>query len=99
MGDIHREQLGVLRGCVTMGQHHHCDGRRNVPPRFLQIADVAETLNISARQAYGLVTSGELPAIKIGKSWRVEVAELETYIERAYADTRSRVESGTLEVD
>lgn len=70
-----------------------------VPARFVQIADVAETLNISARQAYGLVSSGELPAIKVGKSWRVEVAELENYIQRAYADTRTRVESGTIDVD
>ena len=70
-----------------------------MPARFLQIADVAETLNISARQAYGLVSSGELPAIKVGKSWRVEVAELENYIQRAYADTRTRVESGSLDID
>ena len=70
-----------------------------MPARFVQIADVAETLNISARQAYGLVTSGELPAIKVGKSWRVEVAELENYIQRAYADTRTRVESGTVDAD
>ena len=34
-------------------------------PRFLQLADVAEVLNISAAQAYALVRSGELPAIKI----------------------------------
>nr|WP_218883975.1 MULTISPECIES: helix-turn-helix domain-containing protein [Allobranchiibius] len=70
-----------------------------VPARFVQIADVAETLNISARQAYGLVASGELPAIKVGKSWRVEVAELENYIQRAYAQTRTRVESGTVDAD
>ncbi len=67
--------------------------------RFVQISDVADTLNISTRQAYSLVTSGELPAIKVGKSWRVEVAEVENYIQRAYADTRTRVESGTLDTD
>lgn len=67
-----------------------------VPARFLQIADVAETLNISARAVYALISSGELPAIKVGKSWRIEVDELEGYIQRAYADTRARVESGTL---
>ncbi|TWP35111.1 helix-turn-helix domain-containing protein [Leekyejoonella antrihumi] len=67
--------------------------------RFVQITDVAETLNISARQAYGLVTSGELPAIKVGKSWRIEAAELENYIQRAYAQTRARVEEGSFEHD
>ena len=42
---------------------HDCPRLR---PRFLQLADVAETLNISAAQVYALVRSGELPAIKIG---------------------------------
>lgn len=67
--------------------------------RFASVADVAETLNISSRQAYGLVTSGELPAIKVGKSWRIELTELENFIQRQYADTRSRVEAGTLDAD
>ena len=69
---------------------------RTVPvaARFASIADVAETLNISSRQAYGLVTSGELPAIKVGKSWRIELTELEAYIQRQYADARARVASG-----
>ncbi|MBR94067.1 MAG: DNA-binding protein [Micrococcales bacterium] len=58
--------------------------------RFLTLADVAETLNISASQAYALVRSGELPAIKVGGrgQWRVETAELEQYIQRMYAQTK-----------
>lgn len=61
--------------------------------RFLQLADVAEILNISAAQTYALVRSGELPAIKIGGrgQWRVEEAELESYIQRMYAQTRDFV--------
>ncbi len=57
-------------------------------PRFLQLADVAEVLNISGAQVYALVRRGELRAIKIGGrgQWRVEANELEAYIERAYAD-------------
>jgi excisionase family DNA binding protein len=56
--------------------------------RFLQLADVAEVLNISGAQVYALVRRGELRAIKIGGrgQWRVETTELEAYIERAYAD-------------
>lgn len=65
-------------------------------PRFLQITDVAETLNISVRQAYSLVTTGELPAIKVGRSWRVEEKELEAYIDRKYAETRRQVADGSL---
>jgi excisionase family DNA binding protein len=66
-----------------------------VPPRFLQLADVAELLNISAAQAYALVRSGELPAIKVGGrgQWRVEASELEAYIQRMYTETREFVQS------
>lgn len=62
--------------------------------RFLTLADVAETLNISASQAYALVRSGDLPAIKVGGrgQWRVEVSALEEYISRMYDQTRSFIE-------
>ncbi len=66
-----------------------------MPPRFLTLPDVAEQLNISAAQAYALVRSGELPAIKVGGrgQWRVEVSELEGYIQRMYAQTREFVDA------
>ena len=64
-------------------------------PRFLQLSDVAEILNISASQTYALVRSGELPAIKIGGrgQWRVERSQLEEYIQRCYAETRAFVDA------
>lgn len=70
-------------------------------PRFLQLADVAEILNISARQAYALVHSGELLAIQVGGrgQWRVEATELEKYIQRKYAETRDMVRSRPNAVD
>jgi len=68
------------------------------PPRFLQLADVAEVLNISAAQAYALVRSGDLPAIKVGGrgQWRVETNELEGYIARMYEETRDFVSTHPL---
>lgn len=61
--------------------------------RFLTLADVAETLNISSAQTYALVRSGDLPAIKVGGrgQWRVEAQALEEYIENMYAQTREFV--------
>lgn len=58
--------------------------------RFLTLADAADILNVSAGQAYALVHSGELPAIKIGGSghWRVERSVLESYIEAKYEESR-----------
>jgi excisionase family DNA binding protein len=62
----------------------------NALGRFLTLADTAEILNISASQAYGLVRSGELPAIKIGGHghWRFERSVLESYIEAKYEEAR-----------
>lgn len=59
-------------------------------PRFLTLADVAEILNTSSAQVYALVRRGDLPAIKIGGrgQWRVESTQLETFIERMYAETK-----------
>lgn len=61
--------------------------------RFIPLTEVSEILDISADQAYALVRSGELPAIKVGGrgQWRIETVELESYIERMYARTRELV--------
>lgn len=61
--------------------------------RFIQLSEVSEVLDISSAQAYALVRSGDLPAIKVGGrgQWRVEVTELENYIQRMYNDTKTFV--------
>ena len=61
--------------------------------RFLSLVDVADILNVSAAQAYALVRSGSLPAIKVGGrgQWRIEVDELERYIARQYDATRAAI--------
>ena len=56
-------------------------------PRFLTLVDVAEVLNVTSRQVYALVRTGDLRGIQIGGrgQWRVEAVELEDYIQRQYA--------------
>lgn len=63
--------------------------------RFIPLSEVSEILDISSAQAYALVRSGDLPAIKVGGrgQWRVELAELEAYIQRMYDETREFVGS------
>jgi excisionase family DNA binding protein len=64
---------------------------RPMEPRFLTLEDVATYLNVSVAQAYALVRSGELPAIKIGGRgvWRVDKRELEAYVDRLAEETRA----------
>ncbi len=89
-----------MRPSDTVGirRFHHCNAEARTNPsmptqRFLQLTEVSEVLNISAAQAYALVRSGELPAIKVGGrgQWRVETTELENYIQRMYSETRQFV--------
>lgn len=61
--------------------------------RFIPLTEVSEILDISSAQAYALVRSGDLPAIKVGGrgQWRVETTALEDYIQRMYSQTRDFV--------
>ena len=70
-------------------------------PRFLTLAEVAETLAVSERQAYALVRGGDLRAIQVGGrgQWRDEVAELEAYIQRQYSATEDYVRARPSEAD
>lgn len=62
----------------------------SIQPRFLTLEDVATYLSVSVPQAYALVRSGELPAIKIGGRgvWRVDKGQLESYVDRLHDETR-----------
>lgn len=57
--------------------------------RFLTREQVADELNVSMAQAYALIRRKDLRALKIGGrgTWRVGRDDLESYIERAYAET------------
>ncbi|HEX7354301.1 MAG TPA: helix-turn-helix domain-containing protein [Mycobacteriales bacterium] len=59
--------------------------------RFLQIADVAEILDVSVRQVRALLERQELIGIQIGGrgQWRIEATELEAYIARCYDAARA----------
>ena len=47
------------------------------------IAEVAEYLKISKKTVYRMARSGELPAFRAGKHWRVRQAELGAWIARS----------------
>jgi excisionase family DNA binding protein len=69
-----------------------------VAPRFMTLEEVSTYLNISVPQAYALVRSHELPAIKLGGRgvWRVDKVELEAYLERLHRETKEWIKSHPL---
>ena len=52
------------------------------PTDLLTPTDVARRLNVTERDAIAIMESGELPAKKIGSSYRVKVSELDAYLNR-----------------
>lgn len=54
---------------------------------FLTVAEVADMMRVSRMTVYRLVHSGELPAIRFGRSFRVPESAVAAAIERPVADT------------
>lgn len=59
------------------------------PVRFLTVAEVAEILRVSKMTVYRLCDSGDLPCVRIGRSYRVEVSQMENYINTEGRDSDS----------
>lgn len=51
--------------------------------RYLTVAEVAETMRVSKMTVYRLTKSGELPAVRVGRSYRVPEDALEAYLARS----------------
>ncbi len=54
--------------------------------QFLTVAEVATLMRISKMTVYRLVHSGELPAVRVGKSFRVPEKAVHEYLQGAYFD-------------
>jgi excisionase family DNA binding protein len=54
--------------------------------RFRTVAEVASLMRVSKMTVYRLVHSGELPAVRVGRSFRVPEKAVHEYLESAYYD-------------
>ncbi|GAB3350857.1 MULTISPECIES: helix-turn-helix domain-containing protein [Amycolatopsis] len=54
--------------------------------QFLTVAEVATLMRVSKMTVYRLVHSGELPAVRVGKSFRVPEKAVHEYLQGAYFD-------------
>ena len=55
--------------------------------RFLTVAEVATIMRVSKMTVYRMVHAGELPAIRVGRSFRVPEDEVHTYLRSSFVDT------------
>lgn len=54
--------------------------------KFLTVAEVAEIMRVSKMTVYRLVHSGELPAVRVGRSFRVNETAVSEYLESSVYD-------------
>jgi len=54
---------------------------------FLTVAEVAALMRVSKMTVYRLVHSGELAAVRVGRSFRVPERAVHDYLRDAYTDT------------
>lgn len=51
------------------------------PPRFMTVAEVAEVTRVSRMTVYRMVHAGELPAVRVGRSFRVPEAAVQQLLD------------------
>lgn len=62
---------------ITLAQSH-------ARPRFLTVAEVASMLRVSTMTVYRLIKAGQLPAARVGKSYRVKEDDVDRYLAGTY---------------
>jgi excisionase family DNA binding protein len=55
--------------------------------QFLTVAEVASIMRVSKMTVYRMVHAGELPAIRVGRSFRVPEDEVHKYLRSSFVDT------------
>jgi excisionase family DNA binding protein len=52
--------------------------------RFLTVAEVANVMRVSKMTVYRLVHAGELPAVRVGRSFRVPEQAVDAYLRSSF---------------
>lgn len=52
--------------------------------KFLTVAEVAARMRVSKMTVYRLVHGGELPAVRVGRSFRVRETDVNEYLRKSF---------------
>lgn len=58
---------------------------------LLTAAEVADDLRVSTMTVYRLIRSGDLPAVRVGRNYRVRRQDLDAYLEAQIVDPTEMV--------
>ena len=61
-------------------------GSDAVALRFATVSEVARRLRVSNMTVYRLVKAGQLPAVRVGRGYRIREEDVLTYLENRYMD-------------
>jgi excisionase family DNA binding protein len=56
---------------------------------LLTAGEVADRLRVSTMTIYRLIRRGELPAVRVGRNYRVRASDLEAYLDAQVVDPAS----------
>ena len=54
--------------------------------RFLTVAEVAELIRVSTMTVYRLIKAGDLPAVRVGKSYRIREDDVDEFLASRYTE-------------
>ena len=54
---------------------------------FLPVAEVAKIMRVSKMTVYRMVHAGELPAVRVGRSFRVPESAVQDYLRDSFVET------------
>jgi excisionase family DNA binding protein len=54
--------------------------------KFLTVAEVAAVMRVSKMTVYRLVHGGDLPAVRVGRSFRVSEEDVNEYLKSSFYD-------------
>jgi len=57
------------------------DSQPFIPGGLLTVSEVANAMRVSNMTVYRLIKSGELPAVRVGKNYRLRETDLERFLE------------------
>ncbi len=59
---------------------------RYTKAQFLTVAEVARLLRVSNMTVYRLITAGELPAVRVGRSYRLREEDVDRYLSARFTE-------------
>ena len=68
--------LGAWRGCTVAQSFSKA--------RFLTVQEVADLMRVSSMTVYRLIKAGDLPAVRVGRSFRVSDSDVDAYLAARY---------------